>query len=627
MKQHPVYRFDDFVIDPEAWQLSRDGQEIHLEPVVLKVLIYLISHRDRLVTRQELMDTVWGDTVISESAVSQAVARVRKALGDDSATHRYIETVHSKGYRFIAEVRETADPAYADSSSVKSRKKAGHRVLVAGAAMVILVVVAVFWARTPERDMLRDEQVQSLAVLPLSNLTGDPEQAYYVDGLQDILITELSQIPGLRVTSRQSTKRYRASDLTAADIAGELGVDLLVEGSLLRTGANIELTVQLVDGRSDVHLWAKQYSSDTSHVLDLMSDIAFDVGSEINPNRMMDVSDVSARSRIDPVEPRAVDAYTLGVTHLDQFTPKGIRIAIDQFKTAVAIEPDFALAWGQLALAHASEALIGFAHPRESLEKGRVALLKAIEADERLSIGHSGLGWVQLWTGELDAACESFREALRLNPSAPFALHGEADCLMLDGHMDESITRLRELAAVSPFWAVHNLPLPVHLYMIGRLDEAIIAVQDVHERVPHFKMHWVLAWVYWQQGRFDKALEEERLQLKRHGDTVLLAALEDGLAAGGPYGAMRAMAEALVARANESYVDPFDIGATYARAGMVDEALHWLDEATRHGSYELIYLAFWPHLDPVRGDPRYQDLLQRVYGERAQEIMRISGAR
>jgi DNA-binding winged helix-turn-helix (wHTH) protein len=627
MNQHPVYRFDDFVIDPEAWQLSRDGQEIHLEPVVLKVLIYLISHRDRLVTRQELMDTVWGDTVISESAVSQAVARVRKALGDDSATHRYIETVHSKGYRFIAEVRETADPAYADSSSVKSRKKAGHRVLVAGAAMVILVVVAVFWARTPERDMLRDEQVQSLAVLPLSNLTGDPEQAYYADGLQDILITELSQIPGLRVTSRQSTKRYRASDLTAADIAGELGVDLLVEGSLLRTGANIELTVQLVDGRSDVHLWAEQYSSDTSHVLDLMSDIAFDVGSEINPNRMMDVSDVSARSRIDPVEPRAVDAYTLGVTHLDQFTPKGIRIAIDQFKTAVAIEPDFALAWGQLALAHASEALIGFAHPRESLEKGRVALLKAIEADERLSIGHSGLGWVQLWTGELDAACESFREALRLNPSAPFALHGEADCLMLDGHMDESITRLRELAAVSPFWAVHNLPLPVHLYMIGRLDEAIIAVQDVHERVPHFKMHWVLAWVYWQQGRFDKALEEERLQLKRHGDTVLLAALEDGLAAGGPYGAMRAMAEALVARANESYVDPFDIGATYARAGMVDEALHWLDEATRHGSYELIYLAFWPHLDPVRNDPRYQDLLQRVYGERAQEIMRISGAR
>ena len=140
-----MYRFDDFVVDPETWRLSRGGQEIHLEPVVLNLLIYLISHRDRLVTRQELMDTVWGDTVISESAVSQAVARVRKALGDDSATHRYLETVHSKGYRFIAEVQETADPESTDPTPVKSRKTATRRILVAGATMVILVVLAVFW--------------------------------------------------------------------------------------------------------------------------------------------------------------------------------------------------------------------------------------------------------------------------------------------------------------------------------------------------------------------------------------------------------------------------------------------------------------------------------------------------
>ena len=627
MNQYPVYRFDDYVVDPETWRLSRDGQEIHLEPVVLNLLIYLISHRNRLVTRQELMDTVWGDTVISESAVNQAVARLRKALGDDAATHRYLETVHSKGYRFIAEVQETTSPAHTDPPSVKPRKTTERRVLVAGAVMVILLVLAVFWSRAPERDTPQDEQIRSLAVLPLSNLTGDPEQAYYADGLQDILITELSQLPGLRVTSRQSTRRYRGSDLTTVDIARELGVDTLVEGSLLRTGAKIELSVQLIDGRSDAHLWAEQYSRDTSHVLDLISDIAFAIGSAINPNRMMEGSDASAWSRIDPVEPRAIDAYTLGITHLDRITRDDIRIAIDQFKTAVEIEPDFALAWGQLAVAHAMEGMFGFAHPRESIEKGRVASLKAVEADDRLSIGHSCLGWVQLWTGELDAACESFQEALRLNPWAPFAMHGDADCLMLDGRMDASVSRLRELVTVSPFSAMHSLPLPIHLYMAGRLDEAIIAVQDVHERVPHFKMHWVLAWVYWEQGRFDKALEEERLELKRRGDTVLLAALEDGLADGGPHGAMRAMAENLVGRENKSYVDPLYIGETYARAGMVDEALHWLDKAARYGSYNLIHLTFWPHLDTVRNDPRYQDLLQRVYGDRAQEIMRVSSAR
>ena len=226
MNLHPVYRFDDFVVDPETWRLSRGGQEIHLEPVVLNLLIYLISHRDRLVTRRELMDTVWGDTVISESAVNQAVARLRKALGDDSATHRYLETVHSKGYRFIAEVQETASPDHAGRVPAEPGK------------------TAVFWTRAPERDMPQHEQIRTLAVLPLSNLTGEPEQDNYVDGMQDLLITELSQLSALRVTSRQSTKRYRDSQLPATDIAKELGVDALVEGSLLRKGNKVEVTIQ-----------------------------------------------------------------------------------------------------------------------------------------------------------------------------------------------------------------------------------------------------------------------------------------------------------------------------------------------------------------------------------------------
>ena len=626
MKQHPVYRFDDFVVDPEAWQLFRDGEEIHLEPVVLDLLIYLISHRDRLVTRQELMDTVWGDTVISESAVSQAVARLRKALGDDGATHRYLETVRSKGYRFIAEVQEAADTAHAGPPAEKHRKTSRRGVLLAGAALVILLALAVLWTREPGQEMPQDAQIRSLAVLPLSNLTGDPAQSSYTDGLQDILITELSQVPGLRVTSRQSTKRYRDSHLTTLDIAGELGVDALVEGSLLRMGDTIELTVQLIDGRSDAHVWAEQYSSDTSHVLDLISDITFAIGSEISPRQMPEVPCRSARALLDPVEPRAIDAYTLGIMHLDRFTRDGIDIAIEQFSTAVAIEPDFALAWGQLATARAMKALFGFAHPRESVETIRVAALKAIEKDSGLSIGHSGLGWMALWTGKIDSACESFQEALRLNPSAPYAIHGKADCLMLDGHMDESVALLRKLVTVDPFSAMHSMPLPIHLYVARRMDEAIIAAQDVQVRVPHFSVHWVLAWIYWAQGRFDMALEEERLELKRRGDTVLLAALEDGLAAGGPRGAMRAMAEVLVGRKNETYVDPVIIGETYARAGMVDEAMHWLDEAARYGSYKMTYVAFWPHLDAVRNDPRYADLLRRVYGEKAQEIMRVSSA-
>jgi TolB-like protein/DNA-binding winged helix-turn-helix (wHTH) protein/tetratricopeptide (TPR) repeat protein len=620
MNQHPVYRFDDFVVDAEAWRLTRDGQEIHLKPVVLKLLIYLIANRGRLVTREELMDTVWGDTVISESALTKAAARLRKALGDDSATHRYLETVRSQGYRFVANVEEIESPEEPGLPPGQTGAATVRRALYAGAVTIVaLISLAVFWFRAPPHQ----EVTRSLAVLPLSNLTGDAEQGYYADGLQDLLITELSQLAGLRVTSRQSTKRYRDSELGTAAIAGELGVDALVEGSLLSKGREIEVTIQLIDGRSDEHLWAERYAREAPDVFGLISDMANAIGARIGAGTASPVLEKSSYDRIGQIDPRAVDAYALGTTNLDRFTPDSIRSAIDHFERAVSIEPGFALAWSGLAGAHAMQALVNFARPRESIEIARVAALKAIEADDQFFSGHSALGWAHMWTWNIDSACESFEKALRLNPSAPAAIHGDADCLMFEGRTDESIARLRELLVVSPFSAMHNFPLPIHLYMERRFDEAIAAANGMQTRTPQFPMHWFLARVYWQQGRFDEALAEERLQLEWFGNTVLLAALEQGLEAAGPAGAMRAKAEAMVARANETYVDPFDIAENFALAGMVDEALLWLDKALENGTYETTYIAFWPHLDVLRDDPRFQDLMERVYGENAQEIGRL----
>ena len=620
-----MYRFDDFVVDPETWRLSRGGQEIHLEPVVLKLLIYLIENRERLVTRQELMDTVWGNTVISESALTKAVARLRKSLGDDSATHRYLETVRSQGYRFVAAVEEAERPDSPAMAPGKTGAQTKRRALLAGTtAIAALLVLGVFWPRAPELERPQEDSIHSLAVLPLKNLTGDSDQDYYVDGLQDLLITELSQLPGLRVTSRQSTVRYRDSQLKTADIASELGVDTLVEGSLLRQGRNIEVTIQLIDARSDDYLWAERYTRETPYVFDLISDVAMAIGSEIGVVTVLPGKQALTHDRMSPVDPRAIDAYALGTMYLEQFTREGLRTAIDQFKMAVAIEPRFALAWGQLAAAHAFHALFGFASPRDSIELARAAALSAIEADEQFYSGHSALGWARLWTGDFDGACDSFEEALRLNPSAPDAIHGEADCLLFDGYPDESVARLRDLKTISPFIAMHNLPLPSHLFVTRRFDEAIAAAMDMQKRIPRFSMHWFLAKAYWEQGRLDKALEEERLEYQRRGDTVLLVALEDGFQAGGPMGAMRAIAAALVDRAGESYVDPFEIAETFSRAGMVDEALLWLDQAVEYGSYEMTYIAFWPHLDVVRDDLQYEDLLKRVYGDKVEEIRRVA---
>ncbi len=611
MSQHRTFRFDDFLVDPDTWKLCKGGDEVHLEPIVLKLLIHLISHRDRLVTRQELMDTVWGDTVISESALSKAVARLRKALDDDSVAPRYLQTVHSQGYRFIAEVDESNLPGHLASPPTTTLPRS---LLVGGAAIIALGVLAAFWMRTPWNEAAQADEIGSLAVLPLINLTGDPAQDYYVDGLQDILITELSQIRDLRVTSRQSTKRYRGSELPAADIARELGVDALVEGSLLRDGSKIEVSIQLIHGRSDEHLWAERYARDTSYVFDLVSDMARAIGTEIVSATAPPGSWMPDHGITGPVDPRAIDAYALGLMHMDRFTSDGIRFAIEKFQESATIEPGFALAWGQLAVAHAMYALQGFAPPRESIEKARAAALQAIEVDDQAAIGHSVLGWVRLWAGDADRACESFEEALRLNPSAPYAMHGDADCLMLKGHMDESLSRTREVLAIGPFSAMHNRPLVFHLFLARRYDEAIAAASAAQARAPGFSMHAILARVYWAQGDRDKAVEAERRELDYRGDTALLVALEQGLDAAGPSGAMLAMAEALVDRAQTTYVDPFLIGETFARAGAVDEALLWLERAVEYGSFETTYIALRPDFDSLREDERYRDLVVRVYG-------------
>ena len=608
MSQHPVYRFDDFLVDPDNWSLTCDGEEVHLEPVVLKLLIYLISHRDRLVTRQELMDTVWGDTVISESALTKAVARLRKALQDDSGHPSYLETVHSQGYRFIATVEETVKPV----SSANSGRNAMLRYGLVGATPIVIALLLFnVWPGTPEDAAPETAAIRSVAVLPLRNLTGDPGQDYFADGLQDILITELSQIPGLRVTSRQSTRRYRDSELALTDIAAELGVDALVEGSLLSAGGEVTLTIQLVDGRRDEHHWAQRYERETARLFDLATDVARAIALVIDrqlPEQMPGQS-------IDRIDPQAIDAYSMGLMHLDRFTPGDMNAAVEQLERATVIEPKFALAWGQLAAAYAIQSMYGFTPPREAIEKARDAALRALDADPEFYIGHSALGWVRLWTGDFDRACESFTEALRLNPSAPYALHGDADCLMHRGRWDDSIERMRELMLVSPYSSMPSRALGYHLFLARRYDEAIDAVAVMRERNDGVLLHYLLAWIYWDRGQHDKALEEERLELQRRGDSVLLTALEEGLAADGPFGAMRAMAEALVARSQVRYVDPFEIGKTFARAGMVDEALHWLEVAVEFGSYEIFYLALRPDFDVLREDPRFDELLQRVYGQ------------
>ena len=612
VNRHSGYRFDEFVVDLEAWQLLHSGNIVHLEPTVLKLLVFLIENHDRLVARNELLDSVWGETVVSESALSKAIARLRKALGDDASRPKYIETVHSLGYRFITRVQVIEPPGKKRVFRVKSRRTV-YGALVAAVLLVIAVILFslhLFDIQTGIPGTEEAPRIRSLAVLPLDNLAGDPEQDYFVEGLHDVLITDLSKISGLKVISRQSTMRYKASNKTVAEIASELNVDALVEGGALLLGEQVKVTAQLIHGQTDEHIWAETYDRDLRDVLALLGEIARTISDEIEISlRPEDEKRLTSKG---PVDPAANEAYLRGLYFFNRFNVEDFQESLGYFEQSIDIDPGFALGWSGLAAAHLLIAYFGNEPPIEAVMLARVAALKALELDDQLFAGHAALGWVRLFSRDWPGASQSFEEALRLNPNHAMTIHGYADYLMLSGRLEESLVQVRRAQALDPLTPSSNLPVPNHLYMMRHYDESISEAQELLKTDPDYPVSWLLALVYWQKGMLQESLAEYRKTLTRMNDTGLLDALARGNAESGPRGAMLAVADEMAARSKLDYVDPFRVSSAYARAGNVNRAFEWLERAGDRGSLELIYLGLRPDFDVLRSDPRFEILMQRL---------------
>jgi len=609
VNQHGYYLFDDFVVDLEAWQLLHADRVVHLEPTVLKLLVYLIEHRDRLVAKDELLNTVWGDTVVSESALSKAIARLRKALGDDFSQARYVETVHSLGYRFIAEVREREGTTEPRTFAARAQRGLWIVLGVAG-LLAVLILLDPFAMWSSSSGEVEKTRIRSLAVLPLVNLTGEPEKDYFVEGLHDVLITNLSKITDLRVISRQSTMRYRGSDMTLPSIARELNVDALVEGGALLLDGKVKVNAQLIDGYTDEHIWAQTYDRDLKDVMALLGEIAGVISSEIRIT--LGPSEVARLALADSVDPAANDAYLRGLYQISRFAVADIRKALSSFEQAVALDPEFAPAWSGVAAAKLMLAYRGYGPPRDSLNQARVAAFKALELDDQFFAGYAALGWVKLFTWDWPGAGQAFEEALRLNPNHPTTIHGYADFLMLTGRVEESLTQVRRARSIDPFTPASSLPVPTHLFMMRRYDESIAEARRLLEQDPGYPVHWLLAMAYWQKGMLVESVAAFREDLANAGDTELLAALDRGTADSGPHAAMRLVAAEMAGRSEAGYADPFKIASTYAQAGDIDQAFEWLEEAVDSGSLELIYIGLRPDFDLLREDARFTELLHRL---------------
>jgi len=612
-------------LDLKAGELRKHGIRVKLQEQPFQVLRVLIEHPGQVVTKEELQERIWpSDTFVDfDHGLHSAITRLREALGDSAESPRFIETLPRRGYRFIAPVQQIEERIETETEPAKSAQPEVARVrklaviilsgLLAGVAL--LAVVLGFDIGGAGRWLHRESnpKIHSLAVLPLQNLSADPAQDYFADGMTDTLIANLSRVNSFRVISRTSAMHYKGSHKTLPEIARELNVDAVIEGSVMRSGQRVRITAQLVDARTDQHLWAQSYERDLEDVLVLQSEISHDIAEEINSELRGNSAGtrvVSARA----VNPDAYLAYLRGRYYWNKRSPESLQDAIGYLKQSVQIDPSFAQGFSGLADAYSSLCLIADVRPREIFPLAKEAALRAVQLDDGLAEAHASLGYVKLWFDwDWVGAEAEFKRALDLNPDYATAHQWYAEYLRLMGRLEESVAEGKKALELDPLSLIINMELGLPFYVAHRYREATGYFQKALEMDPNFGLaHCVLGWTYEEEGKYPQAISELRRALELDNSPPVLASLGHAYAASGQHAEARAMLQQLRRRAQRGYVGPNFFAIVYSGLHENEKALASLEQAYAERHWSLVWLRTARFFDPLRSDPRYADLSKRM---------------
>jgi TolB-like protein/predicted Ser/Thr protein kinase len=496
-----------------------------------------------------------------------------------------------------------------------------HRRLVpiaAGLLAVVLVAVALglgplrqrFW-KPPAAG------IRSLAVLPLANQMGDSGQDYFVDGMHDALITELARLGTLKVISRTSVMRYRKPDRPIRDIARDLGVEGIVEGSVLRVGDRLRITAQLIDAQTDAHVWADAYERDLADAMAMIGDVTRAIATQIDVTLT-----ARQRARIGSARrasPEAQDFYLRGRQQLSAFLPDTIARAAALFQEAIDIDPDYAAPHAALAICYVYPGMFGFAMPHDVAAKTREAAAKAIALDEDLAEAHLALALVKyIYDWDWEGGMRESRRALELDPSNWIAYRAVSDYQLVMGDLDGAVTTARRGREVDPLSFVMDASVVSRLATARHFDEALVEARRYWQKhgakadrnvvaIGHTEMAYSL----WVSGHREEALSQFRLLWA--DDRELVTALDDAARRGGPTAGLQAAAAVLASRAERGENRRFDVIAEYfAMAGNADAAILWLERAYAEHSLDVPQVGVDPAFDPIRGDPRFVDVVRRL---------------
>ena len=655
-------RFGIFELDLITGELHKAGLLVRLPPQPFKILALLASRPGQLVTREEIQTDIWGnDTFVDfEQGLNFAIKKIRDTLGDDAETPRYIQTLPRRGYRFIATVEAMASPpaiAKEDNDQqAATPEKTPHPhadLTLAGGELVsappqeptpsplvqsagqmegppqdmrigkprrrywraavpvcivgaLALLVGFNVARLQEKLRLKPApaRIESIAVLPFLNASGDPDSEYLADGLTEGLINRLSQIPKLTVMSRGSVLRYKGQEPAPQAVAHDLRIQAVLAGRIVRRGDDIRISTELIDARDGRHVWGEQYHRRVGELIAINGEMAGAISRELRLTLTPQAEKSLGKHHTENAE--AYQAYLRGVTLLGSYRPGGADASIKYLREAVAIDPQFALAYASLATAY-----VQANQPAEA----RPPAEKALALDDSLGEAHRALAMIKCWQDWDWTGCErEFQRAIELNPNDSHAYHYYSHFLQGRRRFDESLVASLRALELDPLSPALNTHLGAEYLATQKLDVAMERLQRAIELDPNFPAaHQFLGEVYEAKGLAKEAVGEFLKQATLVGETPEnVAELQRVFERSGLEGYRLKSLEFAKARWQKSHDNAHTIATLYAALNQKDQALTWLEKGFEQRALWLIWLESDPTFAPVRSDPRFQDLLRRM---------------
>jgi len=601
-------------VDHSRYELTLNGQRVKLERQPMELLIFFVRRRGELVTREDIIDKLWGKDVFVDvdRGINSAVRKIRNALKDDSAHPQYLETVVGKGYKFVGDVELVGidavehDQQIPPVERISQAPKYARNVLAAG---MFLVIAVIGWFGFEWRQKVASgPKIHTIVVLPLANLSGDRSQDYFADGITDELTTDLARISSLRVISRTTATQYRNTQEPLSQIARELKLDAVVEGSVTRSGNNVRITAQLIDAATDQHLWAESFDRDLGDMLKVQNLVALEIAHHVRSELTSAEQKSMAQER--SLNAAAYDLYLQGRYAQTKQLPEELKSSLSAFQQSIDLDPTFAPAYAGLADSYSLLANYGVLSPKAAFPAAEAAAQRSLELDETLAEAHNALGFAKNhfdwdWSG----AEREFQRAIALSPSYGNAHYRYAELLSNEGRHEEAIREIFRARELDPLSMVIWSNVGRILYHARRYDQAIEELHKLLKFDPdrvYAQIH--LALCYEGKSMYPEAIAEfEKIDAAMGEPTIGHAHV---LAASGRVNDARKMLSIL----EQKYPTQnwFFRAAVYGALGQKDQAFQYLNRGYEDHDFFLSFAKVSPYMDPLRTDARFPSLLRSI---------------